>query len=74
MLSWGGPRRFLLKAKPKTQDAVQQTQEFLLKDGDLLSQTVHLGHQATGSGQNLEDHGVDVGIGAGSATRCCVAR
>jgi hypothetical protein len=35
-LSWGGPRRFLLRAKPKTIEAIASVKEFLLKDGDLL--------------------------------------
>lgn len=34
-LSWGGPRRFILRAKPGA-DVQQQTVELLLEDGDLL--------------------------------------
>lgn len=36
-LSWGGPRRFLLRPKPKTQDAVETCKDMLLKSGDLIA-------------------------------------
>jgi alkylated DNA repair dioxygenase AlkB len=35
-LSWGGPRRFLLRPKKHTSDYVENVKEILLKDGDLL--------------------------------------
>ena len=36
-LSWGGPRRFLLRPKPRTQDAVETCKDMLLKSGDWIA-------------------------------------
>jgi alkylated DNA repair dioxygenase AlkB len=35
-LSWGGPRRFLLRPKPKTIHALQPVTELLVQSGDLI--------------------------------------
>jgi hypothetical protein len=36
-LSWGGPRRFLLRPKPCTKDALETCKDMLLKSGDLIA-------------------------------------
>jgi hypothetical protein len=35
-LSWGGPRRFLLRPKPKTTNALQRITELVVQSGDLI--------------------------------------